>query len=369
MDKIQGTLMLILTNQCNLRCVYCYEQNHKSMEMSFKIATENIRKVLNDNEKYSHIDIYLFGGEPFLCFDNLKKICEWTWKREWKVPYRFTISTNGTLVHGNIKEWLKTNKDKFFIVLSLDGKRKSQNINRSNSFDQIDYDFFREMWPDAGIKMTISEKTLPYLCEDVKYVHSLNFKFSECNLAMGIDWSDKENINILKEQLQMLYEFYIENPHIQPANIINMDVGGCENKKQIRKWCGVGNMISINTDGKQYPCNYINPMCFEEDDLEILLNIDYNNLGALVDKKCYDECYLYPLCPTCYGADYSLTKSVNKKDRSTCNLLKIRAYYTAKLMANKIEKIDIGSLSIEEKGKVHKTIKAIIKINDIYSNI
>ena len=50
-------------------------------------------------------------------------------------------------------------------------------------------------------------------------------------------------------------------------------------------------------------------------------------------------------------------------------LIKLRAFYSAKLMAFKIKNTRIENYSIEEKGKLHKTIVAIGKILEMYADI
>jgi uncharacterized protein len=370
MKKQTGTLMLIITSECNLRCVYCYEKHGSKNVISMEIAKENITKVLLDDEKYEHINISLFGGEPFLYFERIKEICEWTWTNEWKVPYRFNFITNGTTFNDESKKWLIAHKDKISLVLSTDGNKLSQDLNRSNSFDKIDHKFFTNTWDDAQVKMTISEQSLPYLAEDVKFIHEMGFNFAECNLAMGIDWSDKKNIVILKREMEKLLHFYLDNKELIPAQIINMEIGACENKKIMHKWCGVGReLMTIDVDGKKYPCNFITPMSFNQEELNILMNTDFTNIREILDEECFNNCYLYPVCPTCYGADYTLTKSFKKKDRSICELMKIKAYYTAALKAHKIIKKDISNMSVEQKGSLHKTITAIKTINQLYGEV
>ena len=360
--------MLIITNQCNLRCTYCYEKHENHGSMSLEVAQENIRKVLNDDQKYSSITISIFGGEPFLEFKRMKEICEWTWKQNWKVPYKFSFSTNGTLLNSKSKAWLKMHKDQLFLVLSADGTEESQNINRSNSYSKIDYDFFTQTWKNPQVKMTVSKNSLKNLAKDIIFFHEKNFTFAECNLAMGIDWESERYTSLLEEQLQILLNYYIKHPELEPAQIINMSIGSCENKKVLKKWCGVGReLMTIDVDGKKYPCNYITPMSFNQDELEILLHYDFTSVREILDEDCYNKCYLYPVCPTCYGADYQLTKSFKKKDKTICKLMEIEAIYSAALKAERIvQKKDFSDFSLEEKGRMHKTIKAINNINLLY---
>lgn len=362
-----GKLTLVLTNACNLNCTYCYEKRKSITHMKFETACLNIDKMLRND--YDKINIYLFGGEPFLEFELLKNICEWTWSKIKKETVIFYIITNGTVLKTNQKEWLEKNREKLWIVLSLDGSRKSHNLNRSGSFDEIDIDFFKKNWPKAGIKMTLSEYTLPNLFEDIIFIHSRGLKLTECNLAMGIDWANENNIKIFKNQMDKIYHYYVKNLDFEPPNIMNKKVGQCENLKEIQKICGAWDTVYINTDGKRYPCNYINPMCFNEKELSTLLNIDFTDLELLEDMDCYENCYIYPLCENCYAANYSLKGSVNIRDKSTCTLKKIQAYYSAILLAEKIKKTDITNMTESEKGMLHKNILAIQKICSLYRDI
>lgn len=367
-ERLDGTLMLIVTNKCNLRCSYCYENHEGKGPISKEIAQEHISEVLNNDKKYRSITISLFGGEPFLHFERIREICEWTWGKKWRVPYVFSFSTNGTLLDLEIKSWLAQNKDRILLVLSADGTPESQNINRSNSFDKIDFDFFVKNWENPQVKMTISRESLKNLARDVIFFHDLGFEFAECNLAMGIDWEDEEYTDVLKQQLDILLDYYRKHRDLNPAQIINMPIGSCENEKVLHKWCGVGReLMTVDVDGKRYPCNFITPMSFSEEELDILLHKDFTNIREILDEKCFEECYLYPVCPTCYGADYKVTQSFKEKDKSICKLMEIEALYSAALMATKIADIeDVETMSVEEKGILYKKINAIKTIKRLY---
>lgn len=196
---------------------------------------------------------------------------KWTWSHDWKVPYMFIISTNGTMLRENVKKWLLQNKERVRLILSADGDRDSQNHNRSNSYDKIDYRFFKFNWINPEVKMTVSPYSLKNLSNDIIFFHKKGFRFSDCNLAMGIDWSDRHNVATLKNELKKLVTYYIEHPQLTPANIINQEVGRCENKRVMYKWCGVGReLMTVDVDGKKYPCNFITPMTFTEEQLDLL---------------------------------------------------------------------------------------------------
>jgi len=112
-----------------------------------------------------------------------------------------------------MKQWFSEKKDIFKLGLSLDGKKDTHDYNRCNSFDSIDIDFFLNNYPEQGIKMTLSEYSLPHLADDIKYIYSLGFKeIDGVNLAEGaFDWSKDIYIKILMPQLKELVDFYVEN--------------------------------------------------------------------------------------------------------------------------------------------------------------
>ena len=54
----------------------------------------------------------------------------------------FLITTNGTLIHGEIANWLSKNKERVRIKLSLDGDKQTHDRNRvkidgTGTFDEI----------------------------------------------------------------------------------------------------------------------------------------------------------------------------------------------------------------------------------------
>ena len=137
------TVMLTLTHRCNLACTYCYETDKNAEQMSEETAFRIIEAEMNGNPNIDFIEFDLFGGEPFINFDLMKKIVSFLKSRKWNKKWVCFITTNGTLVHKNIQEWLIENRDCVVCCISLDGIAEMHNYNRSNSFDKIDLSFFQ----------------------------------------------------------------------------------------------------------------------------------------------------------------------------------------------------------------------------------
>ena len=356
-------LSIIVTNKFNLNCIYCYENTKTTDCISVEVAKRIITEKLS-NTDYDEVIIDFFGGEPFLEFDRIKDICEWTWKQKWPTKYLFFATTNGVLIHGHIQDWLRLHSKQFWVSLSLDGTPKNHNLNRSNSFDKIDITFFKECWPSQTVKMTISKETISSIYENIIYIHSLGFDLTGTNFAEGIDWSNSEYVEIVKNQLERLCEYYINNPDTKVPPILNMRLFKCEQNITCFKWCGTGeHMCALNTDGRIYPCTFFTPMTFTSDTLSTVKELDFHNYSIFEDSECSKECYLHPICNNCYGANLLSTGKINCRDKSSCNLIKLRAYFTAALLAHKILRNPTDNLETE------LTIKAIEKIKAKYESL
>lgn len=330
--------------------------------MSLDTAKSIVGKYLND-DRFDEVEIDLFGGEPLIAFSTIRNLCEWTWSQQWRNKYVFFATTNGTLLTEERKQWFRLHKERFWLSLSLDGTPNSHNINRSNSYNTIDTGFFLECWPSQTVKMTISKETISSIYENIVYIHRLGFSIAGSNFAEGIDWSDKKYIAIVIEELDKLCKFYTDNPQYKPAPIINMPIHKCEESTEPHKWCGCGeHMAAYDIDGIKYPCTFFTPMTFTHEQMETIMRTDFSDVICFVDKDCKSNCYLEPVCNSCYGANMLANGKINQRDKSKCELTKIRAVFSALLTANRIIR------NPEDTRENMLAIRAIEKINQLYNN-
>lgn len=327
------TCTLYMTEACNLNCIYCYEHIKGKAIMPLEIAQEGIKSTFERavKEDINYVEILFHGGEPFMAFQQIKEICEWLWMQKWPAKYICYATTNGTLIHGEIKNWLLENKEKFVVGLSLDGTREMHNRNRSNSYDRIDINFFKENWPEQGVKMTPSPGTLTSLAEGVIHIQELGFSRNNCTFASGVSW-DKDEFGktidykqILQEQLKEIAVYYLKHPDILPVEMLNMKfiAVAAGMKNMLDKLCGAGTIMRCWTpDGQCLPCHLFYEVSKEKG--EKLKNIDLSSPCLLSDTRC-KGCILEPICPTCYGGNYITYGDVSKRDPYTCAITKIRA--------------------------------------------
>lgn len=361
-DKLPRSISLTVTEGCNLACSYCYEHSKTPRMMDIKTARAIIDRELANTEPDREIEFDFFGGEPFLAFALIKEIAEYICDNAGDRPYVLFASTNGTLIHGEIQDWLREHPC-FYCGLSLDGTREAHNLNRCNSYDDIDLDFFLEQYPEQDVKMTIAKNTLPMFADGVIELHEKGFLVS-CNLAYGIDWSDSSNAEILENQLTKLIEYYLEHPNIEPCSMLNMSIEtvGIDSEKQERtRWCGAGKyMVTYDVDGNPYPCQFFMPLSIGNEKAEVAKSLVFPDdivPEELLEPKCRD-CVIASICPNCFGSNYAATGNIYKRDPNLCTLTKIimkaRSYFKA-------EQWKRGQLKGNE-DDLQLTLRAILKI-------
>ena len=362
-EKKTRTVTLTLTQACNLACAYCYESHKSDKKMALETAKQIIDLELSNNADFDDFEFDLFGGEPFLEFDLLQKITEYICENKGDIPCTVFATTNGTLVHGVVQDWLKEHDSCFVCGLSLDGTREMHNRNRSNSYDDIDIDFFREMYPDQDVKMTISQETLPMLAEGVIDMHNKGFLVS-CNLAYGIDWSEPQNTAILHRELDKLIDFYLENPDIEPCSMLEMGISnvGAYEKHAVR-YCGAEKyMRAYDVDGRAYPCQFFMPLSVGKEKAAASKDIQFPDdyiSDELLDEKCR-KCVVRSACPNCFGSNYASTGNIYSRDDNMCRLTKIimkaRSYFRARQW--ELEQLH------ESPDDLQTLLRAIVKIQE-----
>lgn len=214
--------------------------------------------------------------------------------------------------------------------------------------------------------MTITPNGLASLADNIIYIHSLGFKLAGTNFAEGFDWSSSTYISTLYQQLAYLTDWYIEHPDIQIAPILNMPIEVCEYEKikTPNKYCAARGLLAYDIDGQPYPCNFITPMTFTKQQLENIKISDFYDDEKLIDKYCFEKCYFYSICPNCYGANLLVNNSLSERDKSMCNLIKLRAYFSSVLCANRILQ-NHRQLNMVDKNRISLQIRAIQNIKEI----
>lgn len=119
-------LTIALTNQCNFRCAYCYQdKNHKVMtEQTAGYIIQKIKELLSTRE-YEELLIQYFGGEPLLNVPILKQLdknIKLIAQKE-NVKYHTYLTTNGAMLNDELLSTVGFEN----IQLTFDGKENTHN--------------------------------------------------------------------------------------------------------------------------------------------------------------------------------------------------------------------------------------------------
>lgn len=124
-----------LGEHCNLKCLHCYQENHKPVMLKYE-ELENIynqyKDLLKKLDMKGHINIT--GGEP-LCNPYLFKILDLIDKDSEMIS--FSILSNGTLITDEIAKKIKS-YNPYYVQVSLEGGKKTNDyIRGKGTYKQI----------------------------------------------------------------------------------------------------------------------------------------------------------------------------------------------------------------------------------------
>ena len=142
------TMVLNLTNQCNLSCQYCYEFGEdkvatpegKPKFMDFETARASVDFLLEQSAGRRAVHITFFGGETLMNFPLLKQVVLYA---EAKVGSRidFSLTTNATLLNQEIIQFLSEHR--IGVTVSMDGPKEMHDqlrvfANGRGSYDIVE---------------------------------------------------------------------------------------------------------------------------------------------------------------------------------------------------------------------------------------
>ena len=187
-----STMVLNVTNQCNLACTYCYEygedkivdteNGRQSKFMAEKTALDSVDFLLKESGRIAHLTF--FGGETLLNFPVLKSTIAYARARaaELGKEIDFSLTTNATLLRPEIIEFLAENH--VGVTISIDGPREMQDKFRVFSNGAGSYDVVapkikellrRHRSRPIGARVTLTSDTLDitkiyrHLTEDIGF--------------------------------------------------------------------------------------------------------------------------------------------------------------------------------------------------------
>ncbi|MCL3780266.1 4Fe-4S cluster-binding domain-containing protein [Prolixibacteraceae bacterium JC049] len=337
-DKTSRDIFIMVTNNCNLKCTYCYEgvKDKRKMEVS------NIQPILqkeidSQKSKFKEFFVVFHGGEPFMAYKELKQVSEWLWNKYPELSIKCLTTTNGTVINSEMKNWMIVNKNRFVPILSIDGTAESHDKNRPGSYHRIDKEFFLKHWPWQEVKMTISPETLPTLVDNFIHLRQLGFKVNP-SLAKEVQWNLKKDLKTYAIEMHKLGNYFLENPDEKPCQLIDISLSDLSPLKNLpfNRACGAGSdIITYDVSGNAYPCHAFigDPtLPYNKASIDQTFSLLNTNNGGKISPNC-KNCQLYTICSPCYGLNYASRKDMGKFDPQICEFNKITVIASANMYA------------------------------------
>lgn len=324
------TMMLSLTDNCNLSCPYCFVKQ-KPNYMTFEIAEQALQYLKNNCKKrgmdltVNKPPVNFFGGEPLLCYDTIiKPLVE-----KYHNDFSFGITTNGVLLNEDIVDFFY--KYNVQILFSFDGVEEVQNIQRPgknfDSFQKIlnNIPYLLLRFPHVTMRATLTKHSIPYILDTVLMAEDLGFKnVTFCPNAFE-DWDEIDENKLTEQFLKVGLHIYKKlykteeypviaiNPLVKGVATITSAINGVFGYNNTIMRCGLGtNTCAITPTGDIVPCQEktssptvvlgniytgINSKIHEE-----FLNNYFNSINKVTcDKNCSNKARLLcasNICPS-----------------------------------------------------------------------
>ena len=309
MDKI--TIIMKVTNSCNLHCKHCYEKNSNlnldNNIMSRNVLESTIEKV---QKEYKNVTYIWFGGEPLLAdITFFKDALNFQNRYGQNCTIQNRIQTNGTLFSDDIILFLKENK--FSVSISFDGLYN--NILRQNTEKVL-----------QGIqkckKLGLQVNALTTVCSltSSKQIENYNFfkrekipvKFNPIFPAGAANDNQEYLLNESQylKNTKCFFDYWLFDAEAIPVSsfvqyvkmFLNYPGRNCVYNACLFK------VINIEPDGTVFPCSrYFK----KEYNIGNILNVSSisnlfqsNNFKTIVEKsilrrkQCMSFCQLYKYC-------------------------------------------------------------------------
>jgi len=255
---------LFVTQECNLRCRYCYIKKKETV-MTPKVAQKVVDFAFQKSQAAKRLEIGFFGGEPLLEFERVKLIVELIKNHPLydKSKVIMSITSNGTIFNQEIANFMLSNG--IIFCVSCDGPPQIQDVNRKykngkSSSAAVEKTIKKALqyFPFLPVNAVYSDQTLQYLPQTVDYLISLGVKNIYLNPDISAKWTQKHT-----EQFPEIYSALAEK-YIQcylqdkPKHISLIDNkitvilrGGYEPFER----CQMGfSEFAFGTTGNMYPC-------------------------------------------------------------------------------------------------------------------
>jgi uncharacterized protein len=361
-----------VTEDCNLRCKYCYEVDKRPGNLPFEYAQKFIDIMLTEKDPIGLLDtetkwllqrglvLDFIGGDALMVPDLVDKILRYyqykavELNHRWAYRWRASISTNGTLFENpQVRDFMMKYKDSLSVGISVDGCPEIHDRNRiwkdgSGTMKDILkwWDWYME-WTNrefASTKATCNRETIPYLSKSIKFLHeelglrqiNMNFVFEDLRLTQA-------DLALLDQEMEKSVEYVLEHRHDLHVGMFSKSFGlGDAMREPDKGWCGSGAMPCLSINGKIYPCFRFTPNTMHNRDLDFNVGDVWQGLihkdrfqivraqtRKKISPKMCKDCAVESSCAWCIGSAFA-EKGEFYRQTNICEIHKRQAKWARK---------------------------------------
>jgi uncharacterized protein len=359
------TLILEITEECNLRCTYCVfdekyisERNHSNKTMPLELAFEEVKNFYNrTNQEEGYIVFY--GGEPLLAFETIKQIVNYANKIS-NHRLKFSLTTNGLALSDNKFDFIIENN--FLITVSLDGDKESHDKRRvtvtgKGTFDAITNNlkklkiyngqFFKN---NVLINCVISDtndliKINQFFKKSEFSEESLRFSpVLQNNIAIDGYITNSISLESVKNTLKaglLPVENHFLDSILKKIEFRKLDAAARSGKKLCVPF---SNRTYVRADGSIQFCERIEnygKLKNESINLSVESDVIYNEFKTFKQEAC-SKCVAYNFCEMCPASFIKNSQFDNELANSKCSQYRKTVEQALKIYINKMECNEVG---------------------------
>jgi len=320
------TMVMNLTNQCNLSCQYCYEFGEdkvatpegKPKFMDFETASASVDYLFTQSAGRHGVHITFFGGETLMNFPLLKRVVDYAKQKaaDQGRSIDFSLTTNATLLTPSIIDYLSTNE--IGVTVSMDGDKASHDKFRVFSNGKGSYDIIeprvRALIKEHKTRPIVARVTMTSQAMDVlgTYRHLKNdLGFHEIGFAPVTTSPDRlysidnRGLDSVLDQFGVLASEYLANAlRGEHHGFSNVSDTLAELHQGVNKShpCGAGlGLVGVGPSGDIAPCHR-----FVDSDTHTLGHVstgidkakqnDFLSRGHIQVKTDCRTCWARPVC-------------------------------------------------------------------------
>jgi uncharacterized protein len=350
-----------VTEDCNLRCRYCYELDKKPGDLPLDYAKRFIEILLDDPDPIGVVGkddewilqkgiiLDFIGGDAFMRPKLLEDIVRYfifasrVRDHKWADRWRCSISTNGTLFsEPGVRELCEEFRETFSVGISVDGCPEIHNLNRSNSMDAIlrNWDWYMKYTKgNAMAKATLNKDSIPFLRKSLQYLHEdLGLKYIAMNFIFEDMGLTKDDLALFNDQMARCVLYVLDHRHdLWWGMLDRYQMCGHPMDRPNEGWCGAGAMPCLSINGKIYPCFRFMPHTMSSRELDFHVGDVWNGFDhkerfglvrsqvrTKISKPECLECPVESSCAWCIGGAFA-EKGEFYRQTNICETHKIQA--------------------------------------------